>query len=143
MKKSAVFIWEKDQQEAFQQAKQALLNAVTLQHPSPTAQVQLNTDASGTHIGAALMQRENEQQPWAPIEFYSKGLNAAQKKYSTYDHELLAAFLACKKYKHFLAKYIWPGLGQDIKKFVRSCPVCQGVKINKHEHVKSSQSVFR
>ena len=48
MKKSAVFVWEKGQQEAFQQAKQALLNAVTLQHPSPTAQVQLNTDASGT-----------------------------------------------------------------------------------------------
>ena len=83
MKKSAVFVWEKGQQEAFQQAKQALLNAVTLQHPSPTAQVRLNTDASGTHIGAALMQRENEQQPWVPIAFYSKGLNAAQKKYST------------------------------------------------------------
>ena len=30
------------------------------------------------------MQRENEQQPWAPIAFYSKCLNAA-----------LAAFLAC------------------------------------------------
>ena len=45
MKKSAVFTWEKEKQEAFQQAKQALLNAVTLQHPSPTVQVQLNTDA--------------------------------------------------------------------------------------------------
>ena len=33
-------------------------------------------------------------------------------------------------------RYIWPGLGQDIKKFVKSCPVCQRVKINKHEHVK-------
>ena len=30
MKKSAVFVWEKSQQVAFQQAKQALLNAVTL-----------------------------------------------------------------------------------------------------------------
>ena len=81
MKKSAVFVWEKGQQEAFQQAKQALLNAVTLQHPSPTAQVQLNTAGSETQVGAALMQRENEQQPWAPIAFYSKCLNAAQKKY--------------------------------------------------------------
>ena len=22
-------------------------------------------------------------------------------------------------------KYLWPGMGQDIKKFVKSCPVCQ------------------
>ena len=33
-------------------------------------------------------------------------------------------------------RYIWPGMGRDIKKFVKSCPVCQRVKINKHEHVK-------
>ena len=56
IKKSAVFVWEKSQQDAFQQAKQALLNAVTLQ-------VQLNTDASGTHLGAALMQREKSSSP--------------------------------------------------------------------------------
>ena len=43
---SAIFVWEKSQQEAFQQAKQALLN----------------TDASRTHLGAALMQG-GEQQP--------------------------------------------------------------------------------
>ena len=102
MKKSAVFTWGKEQQEAFQQAKQALLNAVTLQHPSPTAQVQLNTDASATHVGAAFLQREDEQQPWAPVAFYSKCLNQAQWKYSTYDRELLVAFLAVKKFRHML-----------------------------------------
>ena len=70
MKKSAV--WKKSQQDAFQRAKQALVNSLNLQHPSPTAQVQLNTDASGTHVGAALMQREIEQKPWFPVAFYSK-----------------------------------------------------------------------
>ena len=64
-----------------QEAKKALLNAVTLQHPSPTAQVQLNTDASATHVSAALLQREDEQQQWAPMAFYSKCLNTAQRKY--------------------------------------------------------------
>ena len=48
------------------------------------------------------MQRENEQPPWFPVAFYSKGLNSAQKKYSTYDHKLLATFLECKKFQHFL-----------------------------------------
>ena len=83
---------------AFQQAKQALLDAVTLPHPSPTAQFQLKTDASMTHIGAALVQSENKEQPWLLVAFYSKGLNSAQRKYSTYDHELLAAFLSVKKF---------------------------------------------
>ena len=33
-------------------------------------------------------------------------------------------------------RYIWPGLWGVIKKFVKSCPVCQRVKINKHKQVK-------
>ena len=36
-------------------------------------------------------------------------------------------------------RYLWPGLGRDIKKFVKSCTVCQKVKINCHEHVKPGQ----
>ena len=48
------------------------------------------------------MQRENEKQPWFPVAFYSKGINSAQKKYSTYDRKLLAAFLVCKKFWHLL-----------------------------------------
>ena len=38
----------------------------------------------------------------APVALYSKSLNAAQRKYSTYDHELLAAFLAVKNFRHML-----------------------------------------
>merc|ERR1711911_167062 len=37
-----------------------------------------------------------------PVAFYSKGLNTAQRKYSTYDRELLGAVLAIKKFKPFL-----------------------------------------
>ena len=44
MKKSVVFVWGKDQQNSFKQAKRALLNAVTLQHQSPTAQIQMSQD---------------------------------------------------------------------------------------------------
>ena len=71
---------------------------MTLQHQSPTAQIQLNTDASTTHIEAALVQSENKEQPWLLVAFYSKGLNSAKRKYSIYDRELLAAFLSVKKF---------------------------------------------
>ena len=46
IKKSAVFVLGKDQQNLLKQAKRALLNSVTLQHLFLSAQVQLNTDAS-------------------------------------------------------------------------------------------------
>ena len=36
-------------------------------------------------------------------------------------------------------RYLWPGLGQDIKKFVKSCTVCQSAKINRHGHVRPRQ----
>ena len=44
------------------------------------------------------MQRENKQHPWIPIAFYSKGLNEAQKKYSTYDLSYLAEMMADFEY---------------------------------------------
>ena len=54
---SAVFHWAESQNKAFQDTKQALVNAITLQHPSATAKIQLVTNASVTHIGAALIQK--------------------------------------------------------------------------------------
>ena len=39
------------------------------------------------------MQRERQSKPWSPIAFYSKSLNPAQCKYSTYDREFLASVL--------------------------------------------------
>lgn len=100
--KKSLFIWDKEQQEAFDKAKEVPLISVTLQQSSPSAQIRLNTDASVTHFGAMLMQRESQDQPWAPVAFYLKGLNSAQRKYSTYDRELLACYLTVKKFCHFL-----------------------------------------
>jgi hypothetical protein len=43
--------WIASAQEAFQGAKCLLAAAVPLQHPAPTAELSLATDASDTHIG--------------------------------------------------------------------------------------------
>ena len=79
--------------------KQALLDAFTLQNPSLMAQIQLNTNASGAPIWVA--QRENKEQPWFPVAFYSKDLSSAQKEVLYICRELLAAFLSVKKFRHF------------------------------------------
>ncbi|XP_022833162.1 uncharacterized protein LOC111361060 [Spodoptera litura] len=54
-------------------------------------------DASNTCVGAALQQYI--QGRWQPLGFFSKKLNDAQKKYSTYDRELIAIYLAIRHFR--------------------------------------------
>ena len=102
MRKSAVFCWGETQNRAFQDTKQALVNATTLQPPSDTAEIQLVTHASATHIKAALVQKEDHDKGWSPVAFYSKTLSPAGRNYSTFDCELLAAVPGVKKFCHFI-----------------------------------------
>jgi hypothetical protein len=69
------------QRAAFVAAKDAL--AVTcLAHPSQGFQLSLMVDASADHIGGALQQRRRPEDPWQPLEFFSRKLDSAQVKYS-------------------------------------------------------------
>ena len=49
------------------------------------------------HVNTALMQRENESEPWANITFYRMTFNQAQQKCSTFDWELLSNVQGMKK----------------------------------------------
>ena len=89
-----VLNWSQELQDAFDRAKSALSSAVSLTHPSPSAEVSLVTDASNTHVGAALQQRELNG--WRPLAFFSAKLSATQQRYSAFDRELLGVFLALR-----------------------------------------------
>ena len=86
-------VWNKAAETQFQESKKLLLSAITLPHPSPSATaLHLVTDASANCVGAALYQLvDGEPQP---LGFYSKKLTDAQRAYSTFDRELLAAYRA-------------------------------------------------
>lgn len=85
---------------AFEQCKTELANATLLAHPVKDAPLVLHVDASDDAVGAALHQIQNAQMQ--PLGFYSLKLNTAQAKYSTYDRELLAAYLGIKHFRHAL-----------------------------------------
>ena len=55
------------------------------------------TDASDV---AVLQQCIHAQ--WHPIAFFSKKLKRAETRYCTFDHELLAIYLAIKHFCHFI-----------------------------------------
>ena len=92
---SAKLTWDKPRTDAFQAAKTALENAVQLHHPDSSALLFLTTDASDVAVGAVLAQGEEQ----CPLGFYSKKLSEAEKKYSAFDKELLALYLAIKHYR--------------------------------------------
>ena len=92
--------WTDDTIAAFNATKDALANATLLSYPKPAAPTCLVMDASDTAVGAVLQQYINSA--WHPISFFSKKMKPAETRYSTFDRELLAIYLAIKHFRHFL-----------------------------------------
>ena len=99
------FQWTETHEAAFVAGKNALASATLLAHPDPRLPVQLVTDASDVAVGAALQQVAANDTGTAspiPIAFFSRKLRPAERKYSAFDKELLAAYLSVKHFKHWL-----------------------------------------
>ena len=90
---SLVIDWTDSTKAAFQVAKDALSNTTLLVHP-------IMVDASDPAVGDVLQQYQGSV--WKPLSFFSKKLQAPEKKYSTFDRELLAAYLTVKHFRPFL-----------------------------------------
>lgn len=97
--KEKKILWSEISKQAFNKTKESLANATLLTYPLANAQLSLMVDASDTGIGAVVQQYS--RYGWEPLGFFSRTLNKAQRKYSTYDRELLAAYAAVK-YFHFI-----------------------------------------
>ena len=92
--------WNDNALAAFVAAKEALAKATLLSHPKPDAPTNITTDASNVAVGAVLQQYINHC--WCPIAYFSKKLQPAETRYSTFDRELLAIYLAIKHFRHFI-----------------------------------------
>ena len=92
-----ILIWSPELQTAFQTAKSALASATSLVHPSASAKVSLVTDASTSHVEAALQQQESGC--WRPLVFFSTKLSTMQQRYSAFDRELLGVFLVLRHFR--------------------------------------------
>ena len=86
--------------EAFNSLKTVLSNVTMLSHPAPNAPLCLTVDASNVAIGAVLQQFQDEA--WQPLAFFSKRLQPAETKYSTFGRELLGMYLSVKHFRYFL-----------------------------------------
>ena len=98
--KSQDLTWTDTTVAAFSATKEALAKASLLAYPSFNAPTCLMTDASDTAVGAVLQQ--HVEGTWHPISFFSRKLTPAETRYSTFDRELLAVYLAIRHFRHFL-----------------------------------------
>ena len=85
---------------AFNTIKSALAKATLLNHPSSEAPYCLMVDASNVAVGGVLQQQI--QGHWQPISFFSKRLQPAEVKYSTFGRKLLAIYLSIRHFRHYL-----------------------------------------
>ncbi|CAH8465108.1 unnamed protein product [Dicrocoelium dendriticum] len=94
------FVFTKSARLAFSNLKDAIANAALLAHPVPSAPISLVTDASDEAVGAVLQQAVDNT--WQPLGFFSKRLQPAETRYSTFGKELLAVYLAIRHFRPFL-----------------------------------------
>ena len=92
--------WTDGALTAFRDSKEALAAASLLVHPQPDAPTCILTDASNTAVGAVLQQRIDNK--WCPLAYFSRKLNSAQQKYSTFDRELLGIYLSIQHFRYFV-----------------------------------------
>lgn len=83
--------------KAFKTLKEAMVQLPVLVLPNFQQPFVVETDASGTGIGAVISQGNR------PIAYISQGFSAKGKVKSVYERELLAIVFAVTKWRHYLA----------------------------------------
>ena len=84
LKKDQLFVWTPVHEHAFNLLKQALSTAPVLALPNFSLPFHIETDASGTGVGAVLHQQGH------PIAFISKPLSPKNQRLTVYEKEYLA-----------------------------------------------------
>lgn len=94
------FEWTPAASHAFQQLKQALVEAPVLGYPQPEGKLILDTDASSHAVGAVLSQEQDGVV--RPLAYYSQTLKHAERQYCVTRRELLAVIKGIRQFHVYL-----------------------------------------
>ncbi|EXX59485.1 gag-pol fusion protein [Rhizophagus irregularis DAOM 197198w] len=101
LKKNIPYIWDKDQQAAFEKLKTCLTMPPILAYPNFERLFLLYTDASTFALGAILSQKDDDKKERV-IAYASWTLNKHERNYSVMELECLAVIWAVKHFHHYL-----------------------------------------
>lgn len=116
-------VWTQKEISSFEDMKNTLDNICCLPFLNPKCNIfHLITDASNHAVGAVLHQIVDDKP--SPIGFFSKKISQAQLKYSTFDRELLGAYLSVLHFKYLIE-------GQNVTIFTDHKPLESAFKSQK------------
>lgn len=98
--KNTILKWTKDCKAALHTLKEALKSPI-LVYPSLEKEFILDTDTSGTGMGAVLSQIGDDNKEHV-IAYYSKSFSKVERQYCVTRRELLAIVMAVKNFHHYL-----------------------------------------
>ena len=88
--------WNADQERAIEKIKKAIISTPVLKFFDPKCPTTVQCDASGTGLGAVLLQREQ------PIAYASRALTTTEQGYSQIEKELLAVVFAMERFDQYV-----------------------------------------
>jgi hypothetical protein len=107
LKSVEVFQWGPDQQQAFKDLKQYLIQLTTLTPASSGAPLLLYIATSHVAFSAALVQEKHDEQAkkQVPIYFVSKVLSPSKRNYTELEKVLYDVLMASRKLWHYFQSY--------------------------------------
>ena len=90
------------EKDAFEQLKTSLMEKPVLRIYHQGGELELHTDASQDGLGAILLQRSYDDNLLHPVYYVSKKTTDAERKYSSYELEVLAIIYALNKLRIYL-----------------------------------------
>lgn len=100
LRKDQSFVWEPEQNEAFDKLKDCLANVSTLAYFDINAKTQVIADASPVGLGAVLVQ-EQQGKPRI-ISYASRSLSDIERRYAQTEKEALSLVWACERFHMYL-----------------------------------------
>jgi ribonuclease HI len=123
LKSAEVFQWGPNQQKAFEELKQYLIELTTLTPPSSEAPLLLYVASSHAAVSAALVQEKQDGQAKnkVPVYFVSEVLSQSKKNYTELEKVLYVILMASRKLWHYFQSYhiIVPS-SQPLKDIIRN-----------------------
>lgn len=96
IKENRQWVWTKEREQAYEEVKIKLTTTPVQQYYDPNMDCKLSVDASGTGVGAVLLQNE------LPVAYASKALTDAQKAWAQIEKELYAIVFGCERFHQYI-----------------------------------------
>ncbi|KAL7833199.1 hypothetical protein SRHO_G00302170 [Serrasalmus rhombeus] len=101
LKKSNMWAWGSQQQEASDRIKEELTTPPGLALYDTNAEMLVSADASSYGLGTVLLQKQPGT-AWKPIAYASQALTTTEQRYAQIEKEALASTWACERFEEFL-----------------------------------------